>query len=530
MQAIIYTRVSSDEQVKGTSLEFQEELCRKYCEERGFEVLEVFREEGESAKTADRKELLRALEYSRKHKGQIHAFVVAKVDRFARNTEDHFYVRKTLLEYGLTLHSVTEPIGNNPSGKFVETVLAASAEFDNAIRKQRSTDGMIAKIGQGIWPWKPPIGYTCQHVKRQRQKKTEPDPPDPVLFPILQRGLKEYAKGVIHSQAELARLLDNWGLEKARKRQTTPQFVERLLGKYLKFYAGILANPWTGENQKGLHAPMIAEEEYHRIRLIRSGKAKVISRDRENPIFPLRRTVRCGFCLRHYTGGLSRGNGGKYPYYHCPNKQCEAFGKTIRKDHLEGGFTDELDRLAPNERALLVFKETVLDVWRERRRSSASAAETRARQLSELADRRRRIFEMREDGSYSTAMFQERLADVDRQIVQLKMAGEALSQSLDVETALSRAVASVENPSRTWLELKPRLRPRFQKLVFPAGIPYDRNRGFGTAELGLLFTLGRQSGGQKSHLVPLVRDGWNQLVEYLREFQALEEESGLAAA
>ena len=33
MQAIIYTRVSSDEQVKGTSLDFQEELCNKYCKE-----------------------------------------------------------------------------------------------------------------------------------------------------------------------------------------------------------------------------------------------------------------------------------------------------------------------------------------------------------------------------------------------------------------------------------------------------------------------------------------------------------------
>ena len=49
MQGIIYTRVSSDEQVKGTSLEFQEDLCKKYCHDKGIEVVSVYREEGESA-------------------------------------------------------------------------------------------------------------------------------------------------------------------------------------------------------------------------------------------------------------------------------------------------------------------------------------------------------------------------------------------------------------------------------------------------------------------------------------------------
>ena len=54
--AIIYTRVSSEEQIAGTSLDFQEKQCREYCKQKGIEVLEVFREEGASAKTATRAE------------------------------------------------------------------------------------------------------------------------------------------------------------------------------------------------------------------------------------------------------------------------------------------------------------------------------------------------------------------------------------------------------------------------------------------------------------------------------------------
>ena len=109
MKAIIYTRVSSDEQVKGTSLNDQEARCRRYCSDQGIEVLQVFREEGASAKTIERRMLLEAMEYCRKSRGKVDAFVVWKVDRFARNAEDHFAVRKLLLEYGVTLRSVTEP-------------------------------------------------------------------------------------------------------------------------------------------------------------------------------------------------------------------------------------------------------------------------------------------------------------------------------------------------------------------------------------------------------------------------------------
>ena len=188
MKAVIYTRVSSDEQVKGTSLDYQEEICRKYCNEKGLEIIEpVFREEGASAKSANRAEFLRAIEFCRKNKGKVQAFVVAKVDRFARNTEDHYMVKKILSDYGVSLHSVTEPISDNAVGKVFEGMLALFSEFDNSIRTQRCSDGMYSRIRQGIFPWPTPFGYKCKNFKKQGLKKTEPDDPHPIFFPILQR-------------------------------------------------------------------------------------------------------------------------------------------------------------------------------------------------------------------------------------------------------------------------------------------------------------------------------------------------------
>ena len=523
MKAIIYTRVSSDEQVKGTSLNDQEARCRQYCSDQGIEVLQVFREEGASAKTIERRMLLEAMEYCRKSRGRVDAFVVWKVDRFARNAEDHFAVRKLLLEYGVTLRSVTEPIGQGPAEKLFETMLAGFAEFDNAIRKQRCSNGMQARVQQGLYPWKPPVGYTPLGAKKRGQKKDAADPPDTRLFPIIQRGLKEYAKGIFTSQMQLATALDEWGMRDIRGRRISSQLIDRILGKYLKFYAGILVNPWTNEDVEGLHTPMITREEMHQIMLIRSGKARVQKRGRYNADFPLRRTVSCGACGRMLTGSVSRGNGGQYFYYHCHNLACSAYGKTAPKADLERAFIAHLRVITPKAQIVAVVKASVIDLWNENSLRFKSEAERQQKLLASLTERRMRIRDLLEDGTYSREEGKERLAEVKNAILATEIAmHEARIEQFDAEAAITYAMNFISDLGRQWFDLAPELRPRFQKLIFPEGVPYSRSEGFGTAKLGLIFGLCQQNTDDVSPLVDLMGVGWNQFVVELREWQALK--------
>ena len=55
--AVIYIRVSTKEQTENLSLPTQLRACEDYCRREGFEIVERFKEEGESAKTTDRTEL-----------------------------------------------------------------------------------------------------------------------------------------------------------------------------------------------------------------------------------------------------------------------------------------------------------------------------------------------------------------------------------------------------------------------------------------------------------------------------------------
>jgi len=208
MNVVIYCRVSSKEQVDGTSLESQEQACREYAARNRMNIMRVFTERGESAKFADRPRLLELIAYCRKRKNAVQQLLVWKVDRLARNVGDHYSIKAELLTMNVQVVSVTEPIDTKPEGKLLETMLAGFAQFDNDIRAARTLQGMRHKIQEGLFPWKAPIGY--KSVTRG-EKKTEPDVPDQPAFRLLQQAWHEFATGKF-TKAEMVRLLKGRGL------------------------------------------------------------------------------------------------------------------------------------------------------------------------------------------------------------------------------------------------------------------------------------------------------------------------------
>ena len=89
------------------------------------------------------------IDFCRQNKNAVELLLVWKVDRFARNVTDHFNVKATLAKYGVRIVWVTEPIGANPEGRLMETILAGFAQFDNNIRAMRTVQGM-RKLQEGI--------------------------------------------------------------------------------------------------------------------------------------------------------------------------------------------------------------------------------------------------------------------------------------------------------------------------------------------------------------------------------------------
>ena len=81
------------------------------------------------------------------------------------------------------------------------------------------------------------------------------------------------------------------------------------------------------------------------------------------------------------------------------------------------------------------------------------------------------------------------------------LSNEARIEQFDLEGTVIYATKFIADLGRQWFDLVPLLQPKFQKLVFPEGIPYTRGKGFGTAKLGLIYELNQHSADQNDHLV-----------------------------
>ena len=140
MKAVIYTRVSSEEQVSNLSLDVQEKTCREYCARNGWKVEAVYREEGESARTANRTALRRMLEDLRTR--PVDYVVVYDTSRFARDVYVHTSLKQLLNKAGAQLRAATQPLEDTAAGRAIEGVFAVFNQLDNELRAEKITAGM----------------------------------------------------------------------------------------------------------------------------------------------------------------------------------------------------------------------------------------------------------------------------------------------------------------------------------------------------------------------------------------------------
>ncbi len=404
MNGIIYCRVSSKEQIEGTSLESQELACHECARSKQVKVLRVFVGRGESAKFADRPELLELLEFCRKHKGSVQLLFIWKIDRLARNVSDFFNLKALLLKYGVRVASVTEPIDSNPEGKLLETILAGFAQFDNDIRAMRTVQGMKRKLQEGIFPWKAPLGY--KSVTENGEKKNEPDRPEQPTFSLLQKAWREFATGA-YNKAEIRRLMASWGILTRSGRLLPAQSTDNLFRN--KYYAGILVDPWSGEEYEGKHVSMVSREMFARVQeiVLRRNRSKPHQKHRRE--FPLRGVVRCPACKKYMTAGFSRGRSQIYGYYSCSNKRC-ATRPNFAVGDIHSEFEAFLHAVSARKELMVKLEEIIVEKAEEQQAMAKTQRTTREGEIRRLNQQLQQLIQMRAKELLTDEEFREQKA------------------------------------------------------------------------------------------------------------------------
>jgi DNA invertase Pin-like site-specific DNA recombinase len=336
--------------------------CREYATRNQIDVVKVFVEKGESAKFADRTQLLELLEYCRRKENVVRVLLVWKIDRLARNVGDHFNIKANLLKQDVRVVSVTEPIDANPEGKLLETILAGFAQFDNDLRATRTVQGMRKKIQDGIFPWKPPLGYKTR--AQVGTKKTEPDKPVQPLFGLLQGVWNAFATGS-YTKAEILRIATSRGVRTRTGRPLTLQSLDNMFRDL--FYAGVIRDPWSEEEFTGRHLPLVSRETFTKVQQVISRRANAGRHLKVRPEFPLRMFARCSECNYHMTGGFSRGRSKYYPYYRCCGPKC--LRRVYRRtEDVHEEFIGFLDTVTPDADSVAFLADAIRNAIQDRSR------------------------------------------------------------------------------------------------------------------------------------------------------------------
>lgn len=489
MKAVIYCRVSSGAQVKGTSLKTQEEICRDWCSRDNCDVIKVFVEEGESAKTWDRPQLNALLDFVSRKINAVDYLVVYRLDRFSRDVSGHFAIKALLKKYGVRLISVTEPIDETPTGEFQETVLAAVHQLDNAMRAQRTVTGMQERLKNGGWCWTAPLGY--KNITIGDRKTIVPDE----KASLIRRLFEEYATG-LYTFAQITHKVHRWGLRTARGKRLRPQTISKILTK--KVYKGVAESKKWNIVSQGDWEEIVGPELWQRAQEVKTGRSiNNAPRSHGNPDFSLRAFVKCGICGNPLTASWSRGRSKKYGYYRC--HKCNS--PSIAKNELENAFLELLKSCQPTAEHIELLKAVVLDVWRKKHKHRININKKISEEIGRLKVLKSTLIRKNAAGVLSDEDLSDELKRVGSEVVtkEVTLKDSAISET-ELEVMVNAAENFLSSIGPFWRDAQLDQKQRFQQLVFPDGITY-KNGKFETTRISPIYGVIGESKGVEERLV-----------------------------
>ena len=204
------------------------------------------------------------------------------------------------------------------------------------------------------------------------------------------------------------------------------------------------------------------------------------------------------------TASWSTGRTKKHPYYHCKNKQCDIHAKSIKREALEDAFKDILAKMKPSSEIIELAEAVIKDVWNDKKGIYNKVCVERERQLKALdADIDGFMGRLLEtDSKAMIKKYEDHIQSLEDKRAQLSILNnERYNIDTSYESSLGTVMDFIKNPYSIWANGDLDEKRLVLKLAFAKRIPYDKNKGFGTASMTLPFTVLGDMGSQKSKMV-----------------------------
>jgi len=168
-----YSRVSTqDQEENGVSLLDQKEKIENWSKQNKYELMNIFQEARSGSTIKKRLEFLKAIdaaiEATKNDDTEEVAFVVTKLDRFARSTKDAHNIIEKLISEGVNFISIAERIDiDDPYGEMQFTMMAGYATLERKLISKRTREALAYKKRMGERTGSIPYGFSVAACQKQ---------------------------------------------------------------------------------------------------------------------------------------------------------------------------------------------------------------------------------------------------------------------------------------------------------------------------------------------------------------------------
>ncbi len=510
---IKYTRVSGKKQFDtNESIENQNKTINEFANRYGLEVVASFGDTYESAKTDERKEFKRMIDFCKRSRGRISTILVYKMTRFSRSGGKAISIADELRnKYGIHIIAVTEPIDtSNSNGVLFQEMQLIFAKWDNVQRQQVTHAGLKAKYAKGEWAAAAPIGY--DKIKINGETKIVLNDYGKKFKRAWEWKLQGY------KNEEIIVMLKKIGIETYKQR----------IYKIFKnpFYCGLIAHGiLDGKVVEGNHEPMVSREDFFRINDIRFASTKYgVPHKKENEGVPLKVFMKCGDCGDPMTGYIVKAK--KLFYYKCRKVGCKC-NKSAKEMH--NLFSDLLGQFQIKE---CLIEPLIYQMEHDYHESTKDAVEREQTLNKRSEELNKNVLTLEEKYYLNNEMTREIFDRLMSKLIHerdeifhiLTNLGGTISNLYE---RLHEVAGFARKLKDLWLNSNVHFREKLQKLVFPEGIVFDKKNGaFRTPKLNsVIAEIARLSGdlllkqkGLKPNLIGqslfAVKEGFEPSVQF----------------
>ena len=466
-RAIIYTRVSTDEQNNGYSPSDQKDKLHKYCENNGIDIVGFYHDD-ESGKSFNRPQWLNIMQFIKKNSGYVDNILFLKWDRFSRNVAEAYITIRDLKKMGVEPQSIEQPLDFEiPESKIMLAIYLAAPEVDNDRRALNIFHGIRRGKKEGRW-----LGACLKGYINTRDENNRPiiAPEGGKKQELIKRAFSEYITGLYNIE-ELRRKLNKEGLKSSRNSFWMLLRNKGYIGKVLvPAYKDEPAH-WVD----GIHEAIIDDDTFYTVQDILDGRKKKLPNKFQTvrDEFPLRGYLTCPQCKRTLTASASTGRaGGKFFYYHCSNG-CKERHKAL---DINKNFVGHLQEYNNSPKYMELFAEILKGNLKNCNNTGKKEADKITTSIAKLKMRLKNAKDMMLDGEFSAGDYKAMKIEIEEELEKMNREEMQIRQGIEnYDTKIDECLDLLLNLDKYYNAKNTEVKQKIIGSVFPEKLFFKDN-------------------------------------------------------